>query len=105
MIPVYDEDGTIVAEVEANTNLDYWDGHNYTCGHTGRHRGLTQLESGEYVLIHSTQWVGERDYGEIVTPAAALAEILRSRNLELLDQFPDLAALRERTIKKERVRT
>jgi len=103
MIPVYDEAGDeIVGEVEYNSNLDFWDGRNNTCGSTGRHRGLTQLESGEYVLIHGTQWQGERNHGEIISPEQAVREIVASGNHELFESFPELAELRKTVIKHEK---
>jgi len=102
MIPVYDEEGDVVAEVEYNSNLDYWDGNNHTCGSTGRHKGLTQLKTGEYVLIHGSQWQGERDYGEIISPDQAVKEIVRSGNTDLFDDLPELAELRKTVIKQER---
>lgn len=101
MIPVYDEE-EIVAEVEYNSNLDFWDGRNNTCGSTGRHKGLTQLETGEYVLIHGTQWQGERDHGEIISAEQAVKEIIESGNLELFESYPELAELRKTVIKQER---
>ena len=60
MVNVY-EDGEIIAVVEYNNNLDYWDGSNWTAGSTGRHEGLTQLEDGQFVLIEGTDWQGEKD--------------------------------------------
>lgn len=102
MIPVYDEDGEVVGEVEYNADLDFWDGRNNTCGSTGRHKGLTQLETGEYVLIHGTQWQGESDHAEIISPEQAVKEIIASGNHELFESFPDLAELRKTVIKQER---
>jgi len=102
MIPVYNENGEVVGEVEYNANLDFWDGRNRTCGSTGRHKGLTQLESGEYVLIHGTQWQGERDYAETISPMQAVKEIISSGNHELFDRFPELAELRKTVIKQEK---
>lgn len=82
----------VIARVNYNDNLDFWDGRNYTCGSTGRHKGLTKLKDGRYVLIHGTQWQGERDYAEIITTEEALQEILRSGNTGLLEskKFLDL---------------
>ena len=37
------EDGKVIARVQYNDNLDYWDGKNWTCGSIGRHLGLTRL--------------------------------------------------------------
>jgi hypothetical protein len=82
-VNVYDE-GEVVARVRYNCNLDFWDGRNFTCGTTGRHKGLTKLKDGRYVLIHGTQWQGEKDYAEIITPQQALQEVLKSGNTELL---------------------
>jgi len=102
MIPVFDEEGDVVAEVEYNSNLDYWDGNNHTCGSTGRHKGLTQLKSGEYVLIHGSQWQGERNHAEIISAEQAVREIIRAECTELFDDFPELAELRKTVIKQER---
>ena len=95
MIVVYDRQGEVVATVSGNTNLDFWDGHNMTCGSTGRHKGITRLRNGEYVLIHTTQWQGERSQAEIITPRQALNEILRSGNVGLLEEkrFRELSEL------------
>lgn len=98
MIPVYNNEGEIIAEVKYNSNLDYWDGRNYTSGSTGRHKGLARLTDGRYVLIYGTQWQGERHRCEIITPEQALQEILRSGNTDLLQDFPDLQELKENII-------
>lgn len=91
-IGVFDENNDLVASVKINTNLDYWDGRNWTCGSTGRHKGLTKLSDGRYVLIHTTQWQGERAHAEIITNKQALSEIYNSGNLDLLKdpKFEDL---------------
>lgn len=96
-VTVYDC-GKIVGQVEYNSILDYWDGKNYTGGSTGRHLGITQLrKSGMYVLIHGTQWQGERNYAEVVTDKEALDAILKSGHEELLEEkkFARLKALYE----------
>ncbi len=100
MVNVYNE-GEIIGEVKYNTNLDRWDGRNYTSGSTGRHKGLTRLKNGQFVLIHGTQWQGERDTAEIITPEQALQEILKSGNLDLLKEHPELEAIRVETIIQE----
>jgi hypothetical protein len=87
----------VIARVRYNQNLDFWDGRNFTCGSTGRHKGLTKLKDGRYVLIHGTQWQGEKDWAEIISPEQALQEILKSGNTELLDtkKFAELKKLYE----------
>ena len=87
----------IIARVRYNADLDHWDGHNNTCGSVGRHLGITKLKTGEYVLIHGTQWQGERDTAEIVSPMDALQAILQSGNVELLEtkKFSGLKKLAE----------
>lgn len=88
VVNVYDGDGEeIIATVEYNNNLDYWNGSNWQNGGTGRHKGLTILEDGRYVLIHGTDWQGEKDHAEIITKQEALQEILRTGDHELLDEF------------------
>jgi len=103
MVNVYDENGRVIAMVKANNNLDWWDGSNWTCGSTGRHKGLTRLADGRYVLIHTTQWQGERDWAEIVTPEQALQEILEADAVELLEEpkFAELKKLWEESKIKE----
>jgi len=81
------EDGVVIARVEYNSNLDFWDGHNWTCGSTGRHLGLTQLRDGRFVLIHGTQWQGERDWAETISEEEAIQRILSSGNEDLLKKF------------------
>lgn len=90
----YEKD-EVVGRVRYNQILDFWDGRNYTCGSVGRHKGLTKLKDGRYVLIIGTQWQGERDYAYIITPSDALQEIMRSDNMELLktQKFKDLRKL------------
>jgi len=87
MINVYDKDNKIVARVKENRNLDYWDGHNMTNGGTGLHKGITKLKDGRFVLIHTSQWIGDKDYGEIITKEQAIEEILRAGKEELIEQF------------------
>ncbi len=103
MVNVYDENGQIVGRVNYNSNLDHWDGHNHTCGSTGRHLGITKLKDGRFVLIHGTQWQGEQDSAEIVTPEEALQAILNSGNEGLLDEekFSELKKLNDETMVEE----
>jgi hypothetical protein len=101
MINVYEGD-EVIGQVSENTNLDYWDGHNHTCGSTGRHKGLTQLQDGRYVLIHGTQWQGEKDTAEVISAETALKEILVSGNDELFKDYPELKELKEKTLIREK---
>lgn len=97
MINVYRNEDMeeVVARVEYNEKLDYWDGRNRTNGGVGKHLGIAKIKSGEYVLIYGTQWQGQRDYAEIVSKKKALNEILKSGNDELLEEekFKDLKEL------------
>ena len=102
MVPVYDENNNIIAMVKYTTNLDYWDGKNYSSGGVGRHKGITQLENGEYVLIFGTDWSGEKDWAKVISAERALQEILASGNISLLDEFPEIKELAEKTLIKER---
>ncbi|MBW2084421.1 MAG: hypothetical protein JRI54_00095 [Deltaproteobacteria bacterium] len=93
----------VIARVRYNQNLDFWNGQDWTCGSVGRHKGLTKLRDGRYVLIHGTQWQGERDYAEIISAEQALQEILRSQNLNLLEtkKFRELKQLYEEQMAEE----
>ncbi len=95
MVNVYDDYRNVVARVKYNQNLDYFDGSNFSNGGLGRHKGLTKLKNGSYILIHGTDWQGERDYAIIVSPEHALQEILKSNNEYLLEEerFSELREL------------
>jgi len=84
-------DGETVARVERNSNLDVWDGRNMTCGSPGRHLGITRLrkeiEGITFVLIHGTQWQGERDYAELVSDEVAKQAILDAEKDDLLQKW------------------
>lgn len=101
-VNVYDGE-KIVARVRYNACLDYWDGRNWTSGGLGRHLGVTKLKDGRYVLIHGTDWQGEKDYAEIVSPEEALQAILKTGHAELLEtkKFRDLKKLYEETLIEE----
>jgi len=87
----------VVARVRYNQNLDYWDGRNWQNGGTGRHKGITKLKDGRYVIIKGTDWQGERDYAYVVDAEEALQVILKAQRLELLDtkKFAELKKLYE----------
>jgi hypothetical protein len=85
-INVYEDEysNKIIARVRYNSNLDYWDGRNWSNGGVGLHKGLTKLKDGRYVLIYGTNWQGDKDCGTIISKEDALQEILKSQNFELL---------------------
>lgn len=87
----------VIARVRYNQDLDYWDGRNWQNGGTGRHKGITKLKDGRFVIIKGTDWQGERDYAYVVDAEEALQEILKAQRLELLDtkKFAELKKLYE----------
>ena len=93
----YDLGGDVIARVRFNQNLDYWDGRNWQNGGMGRHKGITKLRDGRYVIIIGSDWQGERDYAYVVDADEALQEILKAQQLELLDtkKFAGLKKLYE----------
>lgn len=103
MVKVYDRNMEIIANVDYNNNLDYWTGQNWQNGGTGKHRGLTQLEDGRLVIIYGSDWQGTKDYGEIISKAEAIQEIVDSGNEELLEEF-NLTEEYEQTMVKEKNR-
>ena len=86
-VPVISDEGEIVARVRYNTNLDVWDGHNRTSGGIGRHAGIVRLRNGSFVIIHGTDWQGERDSAEIISADEALQAILQADNDALLQKY------------------
>ena len=88
----------VVARVRYNRDLDYWDGRNWQNGGMGRHKGITKLKDGRYIIIIGSDWQGERDYAYIVGANEALQEILKAQRLELLDmkKFAELKRLYEK---------
>jgi len=86
-VPVYNEEGEIVARVEYNDNLDVWDGRNFSAGSTGRHLGITKLKTGAFVLIYGTQWQGEKDYAKIVSKETAFQAALKSGKEKIIDKY------------------
>lgn len=89
MVSVYDETGKVVARVRYNNDLDRWDGSNMCVsrGCYGFHLGLTRLKDGRFVMIHSTDFVGDEDDAEIVSDEEALRAILRAKNDYLLGKY------------------
>lgn len=90
MIPVTDESGEIIAQVESNNRLDYWNGSNWTSGELGRHIGFTSLPDGRYVLIHGTQWAKEQPSAEVVSAERIVKEAIRTGNQDELKEYPEL---------------
>lgn len=90
-VPVYD-DGEVIARVEYNSNLDFWDGRNMTSGSLGRHLGFTKLKkSGKYVLITGTNWEGEQPSAEIVTADELIQAAARTGHLDdVYAAYPEL---------------
>lgn len=96
-VNVYDDEEllNVISRVRYNQNLDYWNGKNWQNGGTGKHRGLTKLKDGRYVLIYGTDWQGEKDFAIIIDSETAMQEILKSGNYELLrtKKFKELKKL------------
>jgi putative transposon-encoded protein len=91
-VPVYDDNSAIIGRVEYNEKLDFWDGHNFTCGQTGRHLGYTRLKkSGKWVLIHGTQWQGEQSSAHVCSAEELIQAAIRTDNIsDLLADYPEL---------------
>lgn len=88
-------DNPIVARVNYNERLDYWDGSNWTNGGLGMHKGITKLRKPAdpekpYVIIIGSQWQGSPDYGYIVSSEAAVQEILKFGDQEESWVWPEL---------------
>lgn len=103
MINVYDDNNIIIGRVNYSTNLDFYDGRNFTCGSVGEHKGLTKLRNGKFVLIRTSNWRDSPDYAEIISDGQALQEILNSGNTKLLEEkrFTKLKKLYEEMLNSE----
>lgn len=98
MTNVY-ENGEIIATVGYNANLDVWNGSNYQNGGTGRHLGITAIQNEKekyYVLIHGSDWQGDRDWAEIISDHKAF-QLIMKYSPELLEEekFKDLNKFKE----------
>jgi len=77
-----------ISRVRYNNDLDCWDGSNFKgsgCG-VGINKGITKMMDGRYVILYSSLFKGNKDYGLVVTEEDALLEIINSNNLHLLDR-------------------
>lgn len=100
-VNVCDEEGSIIARVEYNSNLDYWDGSNWACGNVGHHLGITRLKSGRFVIIHGSDYQGDRDWGEIVNDADAVQAIVRGDSADEMLAKYGLTETASKTIEEE----
>lgn len=104
-IPVYEDQycDTVVGHVTPNTKLDKWDGNNYTDGSTGNHVGYSRLtKSKRFVLIHTTQWQGCKDYGVIISPEELVRLAIENDCLcVLLKDYPELKSVCEDIIESD----
>ncbi len=77
MVNVYNDNGDLIATVKYNSNLDNWNGSNWQNGGTGHHLGITKLSDGTFVLIHGSDWQGDRDWAETIPPKKAYELIMK----------------------------
>jgi len=94
----------VIARVRYNQDLDFWDGRSFSCGEAGKHKGLTKLQDGRYVLIRGSQLEGETHSAHIISKKEALKEIIKSNDLRLLKfkKFIELNKMYEKQLKKEK---
>ena len=86
----------VIGYVAYTSNLDHWDGNNWSDGSTGRHLGLGKTKDGRYYLCYGTQWQGESDNAEIISLEGAKEAALKN-DPEVYEEFfgevPDLTAV------------
>jgi len=95
-VPLYDANDRCVGRVPYSDNLDHWDGHNYTSGGTGCHRGIGKTRTGQFYFVHGSQWEGARNRASICTEEDAREAVMESGNEDLYERLfgepiPDLA--------------
>ena len=90
------EDMDVIGTVKYNDNLDIWNGRNWQNGGAGLHLGLTKVSNGSFVLIHGTDWEGNKDWAEIISDEHAFQLIMKF-NPDLLDEekFKELNKFKE----------
>jgi len=100
MVNVYDKNGLVIARVAYDSNLDHWDGYNWTCGGRGFHAGLVKLNDGFYMLIYGSEWVGDHNWTEIITADEALQVIIQANKFDLLEEvrFKELKEIYEKKV-------
>jgi len=100
IVNVYDKNGLVVVRVAYDSNLDHWDGHNWTCGGRGFHAGLVKLNDGFYMLIYGSEWVGDHNWAEIITADEALQVIIQANKFDLLEEvrFKELKEIYEKKV-------
>ncbi len=80
------ENGEVIGMVKYTSNLDHWDGRNWTSGSVGRHLGIGKTKDGRHYVCYGTQWQGERDYAEIISEEKA-KQLCLSHNPEIYEEF------------------
>ena len=95
----------IVARVKYNEKLDDWNGRNWGNRGLGMNKGITKLKDGRFVIIIGSQMQDSKDYAYIVSKEEALEEVLKSGNLELLEdkKFAELKTLYEKLCELEEI--
>lgn len=87
MVYVYNDNNKIIGQVKYNNNLDNFDGHVFSCGCFGRHKGLCKLKNGKFALIYGTDWFKESNYAQVISRIDAAQEIIKSGNIHLLQDI------------------
>jgi len=95
-VPLYDANDRCIGRVPYTTNLDQWDGHNYTDGSCGCHLGIGKTRAGQYYFVHGSQWEGTRDTANICTEDEARSAVIAAGKDDLYarlfgERIPDLA--------------
>ena len=106
MVQLYDseeKDAEIIGDVEYISCLDYLQGTNFYNGGTGHHLGFAQLADGRYYLVFGTDWREEMDRAYIVSKDRIVKEIIKSEQLDVLDDYPELMELFESKYNKKTI--
>jgi len=97
VVPLYDADyDRCIGQVPYTSNLDQWDGHDYTDGFCGCHLGVGKTRAGQFYFVHGNQWAGARDTALICTEEEARSAVMSAGKEDLYKRLfgapiPDLA--------------
>ena len=80
-----------IGVVEHNTNLDVWDGTDFSNGGRGNHLGITKLKTpidGKiFVLLYGSNWSDVDNYGVLVSDEEAKDAILKAQKYALFKYY------------------
>lgn len=89
----HSESDEVIADVKYNNDLDMFDGDDHFNPDRGRHLGFGQLDDGRFYLVFGTEYKGQHNYAVVVPAERIVKEALKSHNLHVLENYPELTQI------------